>query len=639
MPTTATLRGIREVLAVMNLTVHQMRSDRARGLRSSAPALCICDRRRPNMTPRQNRGSGSPDPGRSPPWTPRFTAEQDEIRRTLRELLHKRCGPEDVQAAVGTPAGYDPRPVDGPRAAARPARPRPPRGVRRCRLLGHRTRPGLRGVGPRPRPLAAPGHRRARRPARPRPRHRGPARRTAAPHRLRRPDRRPRRTRRRARHRARPDRRQPRRLGGRRPRGRRPGQAGRDDGGWRLYGQAGQVLDGHSAGLLVVAAHTGGFARSRTLLFLVRRRTRTGLVTGPADVARRDAPPGPGRTTGRGRPSCSDRRGRPMWPAPSPPSGDTAATVLAAEAVGAADRALERTVEYVRQREQFGRAIGSFQAVKHRLADVYVQVQAARSAAYYAAWAAGYRGAGASGSGGLALAQALEALRTAASEADPAARRHRLHLGARRPPVLQARGRRRAALRAGPPAAGARAAESARALRPAPRRRRLMATIPEPGWCRRSPRPGLRPRRPALHPRAGPRRAPADPRKGAAQRPDAAGGHPDRARRQERAGSGVRRSPACPRARRRRRGGGGELDPHRLQLRPRRITPPGPPISCAHPDAEISWKGEDIPVTARLLDGEERDAAWKAVLAFWPPYATYQARVDREIRLFRIVRR
>ncbi|WP_344521900.1 acyl-CoA dehydrogenase family protein, partial [Streptomyces rectiviolaceus] len=95
-------------------------------------------------------------------------------------------------------------------------------------------------------------------------------------------------------------------------------------------------------------------------------------------------------------------------------AGATAATVLAAEAVGAADRALGRTVEYVKQREQFGRAIGSFQAVKHRLADVYVQVQAARSAAYYAAWAAG---ADSERVGGLALAQALDALRTAASEA------------------------------------------------------------------------------------------------------------------------------------------------------------------------------------------------------------------------------
>lgn len=59
----------------------------------------------------------------------------------------------------------------------------------------------------------------------------------------------------------------------------------------------------------------------------------------------------------------------------------------------------------------------------------------------------------------------------------------------------------------------------------------------------------------------------------------------------------------------------------------------------AHPDAEVSWKGEDIPVTARLLAGRERDDAWRTALAFWPPYAAYQARIDREIRLFRITRR
>ena len=58
----------------------------------------------------------------------------------------------------------------------------------------------------------------------------------------------------------------------------------------------------------------------------------------------------------------------------------------------------------------------------------------------------------------------------------------------------------------------------------------------------------------------------------------------------------------------------------------------------AHPDAEVSWRGETIPVRAELLKGEERAAAWKAVLGFWPPYATYQARVEREIRLFRLTR-
>lgn len=59
----------------------------------------------------------------------------------------------------------------------------------------------------------------------------------------------------------------------------------------------------------------------------------------------------------------------------------------------------------------------------------------------------------------------------------------------------------------------------------------------------------------------------------------------------------------------------------------------------AHPDAEISWRGRDIPVRARLLSGTERAAAWAAVVRFWPPYARYQARVEREIRLFRLERR
>ncbi|MGC9544062.1 nitroreductase/quinone reductase family protein [Streptomyces sp. UG1] len=56
----------------------------------------------------------------------------------------------------------------------------------------------------------------------------------------------------------------------------------------------------------------------------------------------------------------------------------------------------------------------------------------------------------------------------------------------------------------------------------------------------------------------------------------------------------------------------------------------------AHPDAEVSWKGRDIPVRARLLAGEERADVWKGLLVFWPPYATYQSRVQREIRVFRL---
>ncbi|WNI23152.1 nitroreductase/quinone reductase family protein [Streptomyces sp. ITFR-16] len=60
----------------------------------------------------------------------------------------------------------------------------------------------------------------------------------------------------------------------------------------------------------------------------------------------------------------------------------------------------------------------------------------------------------------------------------------------------------------------------------------------------------------------------------------------------------------------------------------------------ARPDeAVISWKGRDIAVRARLLEGAERAEVWRAALAFWPPYAAYQARIDREIRLFRLERR
>ncbi|MFF0015856.1 acyl-CoA dehydrogenase family protein [Streptomyces sp. NPDC005374] len=180
---------------------------------------------------------------------------------------------------------------------------------------------------------------------------------------------------------------------------------------WRLYGQVDQVLDGHSAGLLFVAAHAGGFARSRTLLFLVpgdapglvrTRQTALDSTRPRARIQLRDV-----EAELLGSEEGGDVLGALAR------TGDIAATVLACEAVGAADRMLERTVEYVKRREQFGRPIGSFQAVQHRLADVYVQLQAARSAAYYAAWATGQ---GEQRVGGLALAQALEALRTAAGE-------------------------------------------------------------------------------------------------------------------------------------------------------------------------------------------------------------------------------
>ena len=59
---------------------------------------------------------------------------------------------------------------------------------------------------------------------------------------------------------------------------------------------------------------------------------------------------------------------------------------LAVEAVGVAQRALELAVEYVSEREQFGKKIGIYQAVSHPLADTYVETELARSLAYWAAW-------------------------------------------------------------------------------------------------------------------------------------------------------------------------------------------------------------------------------------------------------------
>src|SRR3954452_18574647 len=67
---------------------------------------------------------------------------------------------------------------------------------------------------------------------------------------------------------------------------------------------------------------------------------------------------------------------------------DLLRVALSVEAVGAARHCLDATVAYLKTREQFGRPIGSFQALQHRAADLVVELEAATSTAYYAAWAA-----------------------------------------------------------------------------------------------------------------------------------------------------------------------------------------------------------------------------------------------------------
>jgi alkylation response protein AidB-like acyl-CoA dehydrogenase len=69
-------------------------------------------------------------------------------------------------------------------------------------------------------------------------------------------------------------------------------------------------------------------------------------------------------------------------------AGDRIATALSAETVGVAQKAMEMAVEYARERKQFGRPIGSYQAVSHRCAQMLLEVEGSRSGAYYAAWCA-----------------------------------------------------------------------------------------------------------------------------------------------------------------------------------------------------------------------------------------------------------
>jgi alkylation response protein AidB-like acyl-CoA dehydrogenase len=66
---------------------------------------------------------------------------------------------------------------------------------------------------------------------------------------------------------------------------------------------------------------------------------------------------------------------------------DAAAVLSAADSLGVGERLLEMTVSYVKVREQFGRPLGSFQSVKHKLADMLTTLKGARAATYYAAMA------------------------------------------------------------------------------------------------------------------------------------------------------------------------------------------------------------------------------------------------------------
>ncbi len=151
-------------------------------------------------------------------------------------------------------------------------------------------------------------------------------------------------------------------------------------GTWRLDGTKMYVLDGHTANLIIVAARSD----AGVSLFCVDPQaeglTRTALSTmdQTRKQARLDFDGVQGTLVG------ADGGG---W-ATLERVLDLAAVALAAEQVGGAQKCLEMSVEYAKVRVQFGRPIGSFQAIKHKCADMLLEVESAKSAAYYAGWCA-----------------------------------------------------------------------------------------------------------------------------------------------------------------------------------------------------------------------------------------------------------
>jgi alkylation response protein AidB-like acyl-CoA dehydrogenase len=162
--------------------------------------------------------------------------------------------------------------------------------------------------------------------------------------------------------------------------------------GWQLTGHKSFVLDGHGATLILVAARTSAglslFAVDAVPGNTVPGNTVPGN-TGTAGLTRVSLPT-LDQTRKLARLEFTDVAGR-LIGSPGDAAAvlghvlDVAAIALAAEQLGGAQRALDMTVEYGKIRHQFGRPIGSFQAIKHRCADLLLEVESLRSAVGYAA--------------------------------------------------------------------------------------------------------------------------------------------------------------------------------------------------------------------------------------------------------------
>ena len=156
---------------------------------------------------------------------------------------------------------------------------------------------------------------------------------------------------------------------------------------YRLSGQKRFVTDAHVADVIVAAFRTAARGEDGVTLFLVPRDT-PGVTVTPLhsiDLTRR---PMEVRFEDVELPASAvlgiEHKG---WKTLAR-LGDAAAVALAADSLGGAERALELAVEYAKVREQFGRSIGSFQAVKHMVAEMVSEGEPARSLVWYAAYTA-----------------------------------------------------------------------------------------------------------------------------------------------------------------------------------------------------------------------------------------------------------
>jgi alkylation response protein AidB-like acyl-CoA dehydrogenase len=163
-------------------------------------------------------------------------------------------------------------------------------------------------------------------------------------------------------------------------------RAQRQGEGWKLDGLKLFVPDAGVADVLVVAARTRDSGEDGVTLFLVEGRP-PGMTVTPMKTLDRTRRWYEVKFEGVAVPSDAVMGQVDQgWP-PLKRALEWASAALCAEMVGGASHVLETSVEYAKTRQQFGKPIGIYQAVSHKLSDMLLEVESARSATYYAAWA------------------------------------------------------------------------------------------------------------------------------------------------------------------------------------------------------------------------------------------------------------